>query len=97
MRASTGVLSKGSEYGTHRDADEIAYIIRGRGYAIVGTDTVAIEPGVVTFIPQGMPHGFINESEEPLEYLVVHSPQSSATGFRRRAALPGPYCSRGSR
>jgi mannose-6-phosphate isomerase-like protein (cupin superfamily) len=92
LRAASGVLSRGSEFGVHRDADEVLYVTRGRGHAVVGADTVPIEPGSVMFVPQSTPHGLVNSSDRPLEYFVVHSPQTSAAGFRRRAAQPGLYC-----
>jgi mannose-6-phosphate isomerase-like protein (cupin superfamily) len=92
LRASTGQLSKGSEFGVHRDADEVLYITQGHGWAIIAADTIAVEPGSVMFVPQGTQHGLINMNESPLEYFVVHTPQTSAAGFRRRASIPGPHC-----
>ena len=77
----------------HLDADEMLYVVRGRGQAIVGDETIALQPGSIMFVPQDTPHGLINSNDEPLEYFVVHSPQASAAGFRRRAAAPGPHCS----
>ena len=94
LRAATGVLGRGSEFGVHRDADEALYVTRGRGHAVVGADTVPVAPGFVMFVPQGTPHGLVNSSDQPLEYFVVHSPQTSTAGFRRRAARSGPYCPR---
>jgi mannose-6-phosphate isomerase-like protein (cupin superfamily) len=94
LRAASGVLSRGSEFGVHRDADEVLYVTRGRGHAVVGADTVPVEPGSVMFVPQSTPHGLVNSADQPLEYFVVHTPQTSAAGFRRRAAMPGPYCPR---
>lgn len=94
LRAATGVLSRGSEFGVHRNADEVLYVTRGRGHAVVGIDTVPIQAGSVMFVPQNTPHGLVNSSDEALEYFVVHSPHTSAAGFRRRAALPGPHCPR---
>ena len=93
LRAAGGVLRKGEERGVHRDADEVLYVVRGRGQAIIGEETIAVQPGSMMFVPQDTPHGMINASDEPLEYFVVHSPQASAAGFRRRAAVPGPHCS----
>ena len=92
LRAATGVLSKGEERGVHRDADEVLYVVGGRGRALIGDQTTALQAGSVMFVPQDTPHGLINTDDEPLEYFVVHSPQASAAGFRRRAAVPGPHC-----
>ena len=93
LRASAGALSRGEERGVHLDADEVLYVVRGHGQAIVGDETIAVQPGSIMFVPQDTPHGLINPNDEPLEYFVVHSPQASAAGFRRRAAVPGPHCS----
>lgn len=93
LRASSGTLSRGEERGVHLDADEVLYVVRGRGQAIVGDETIALQPGSIMFVPQDTAHGLINSNDEPLEYFVVHSPQASAAGFRRRAAVPGPHCS----
>ena len=41
LRAAIGGLSKGEERGVHRDADEVLYVERGRGQAIVGDATVS--------------------------------------------------------
>lgn len=92
LRAATGALRTGSEYGVHRGSDEVAYIIAGHGWAIVGADTVPVGPGSLAYVPRGTPHGFVNRTEQPLEYIVVHSPETGTAGFRRRASLPGPYC-----
>lgn len=92
LRLAHGALRRGSEYGSHRGADEVAYIVSGRGRAIVGADTVPVAPGATIFVPEGTPHGFINDAEAPLEYLVVHGPAANVDAFRRRASLPGPHC-----
>lgn len=92
--AAAGALRQGSEAGVH-SVDEVVLITHGRGRAFVGADTVAVEPGSIVYTPVGERHGFINESSEPLEYLVVYGPWDSPRsrgGFRRLAAQPGPWC-----
>ena len=91
LRAATGSLRRGSEAGVHR-VDEVVLITHGRGKAFVGNDTVAVEPGSLTHAPRGMLHGFINESNETLEYFIVYAESWSRESFRRRAARPGQYC-----
>lgn len=91
LRAATGVLRRGSEAGVHQ-VDEVVLITHGRGRAFIGNDTAAVETGSVTHTPRGMPHGFINESNETLEYFIVYAGTGSREAFRRRAARPGPYC-----
>ena len=96
LTAAAGSLRRGAEVGTHRASDEVVYITRGRGRAFIGTDTTAVEAGSVTFVPAGTEHGFVNDSDEPLEYVIVYSTSFSAEGFRRLATRPGPYCGAGS-
>lgn len=91
LRAATGALRRGSEAGVHA-VDEVVLITHGRGKAFVGKDTVAVEPGSLTHAPRGMLHGFINESNETLEYFIVYAESWSREAFRRRADRRGPYC-----
>jgi hypothetical protein len=59
--------------------------------AVIGADTIPLEPGSTMFVAQGTTHGLYATSDT-VEYLLVHGPQASAAGFRRRAARPGPQC-----
>lgn len=91
LRAAAGSLRRGSEDGVHR-VDEVVLITHGRGKAYAGQDTAAVDAGSVVYNPRGMRHGFINESNEPLEYFIVYADSRSRQAFRRRAAVPGPWC-----
>jgi mannose-6-phosphate isomerase-like protein (cupin superfamily) len=91
LRASRGLLTGPELGGVHRDADEVLYVTRGQGRAVIAGDTLPLEPGSTMFVAQGTTHGLYATSDT-VEYLVVHSPQASAAGFRRRAARPGPHC-----
>lgn len=92
LTAAAGALRRGAEVGTHPIGDEVALFTRGSGRAFIGTDTVAVRAGSVTFVPQGAVHGFINDGEGTLEYVVVYQRGFSSAGFRRLAARPGPHC-----
>ena len=92
LTAAAGSLRRGAEVGVHPVGDEVAFFTSGRGRAFIGADTVDVRAGAVTFVPEGMQHGFVNESDEPLEYVVVYQRGFSTAGFRRLAARPGPYC-----
>jgi quercetin dioxygenase-like cupin family protein len=95
LTSAVGALRRGAEVGTHRMSDEVVYITRGRGRAFIGTDTTAVEAGSVTFVPAGTVHGFVNDADEPLEYVIVYSSSFSRAGFRALATRPGPYCPSG--
>ena len=92
LTAAVGALRRGAEYATHAVGDEVALFTGGSGRAFVGSDTMAVRAGSVTFVPQGTPHGFINDGEGTLEYVVVYQRGFSPAGFRRLGARPGPYC-----
>jgi mannose-6-phosphate isomerase-like protein (cupin superfamily) len=91
FRAATGALRRGQEAAVHQ-VDEVALFTHGRGRAFVGSDTVAVEAGSFVYTPRGMQHGFINESSETLEYVVVYAGSSARAALKRRAARPGPWC-----
>lgn len=93
LTAAAGALRTGVELGSHA-AEEVVLITHGRGRAISGADTVAIEAGSVVHNPGSITHGFINDGPDTLEYFIVYrweTPHSRA-GFRRLASRPGPYC-----
>lgn len=92
--AATGALRRGSEVGEHA-VDEAVLITHGRGLAFVGADTISVESGSIMYTPRGMRHGFINDTTETLEYLVVYGPfesPRSRASFRRLASQPGRSC-----
>lgn len=92
LNAAVGALRRGTEVATHRLHDEVVYITHGRGRAFIGSDTTAVEAGSMTFVPRDTRHGFINDSAETLEYVVVFSSSFSRARFVRLAGQPGPYC-----
>ena len=92
LTAAVGSLRRGSEVGTHDEMDEVAYITHGRGRAFIGADTVPVQAGSFTYVPRGTVHGFINDGDDTLEYVVVYAGGFSRKGFRALATRPGRYC-----
>jgi mannose-6-phosphate isomerase-like protein (cupin superfamily) len=92
LTTAVGVLRRGAEFSTHASGDEVALFTHGSGRAFIGADTVAVRAGSVTFVPQATVHGFINDGEGTLEYVVIYQRGFSPAGFRRLAARPGAYC-----
>lgn len=89
---TAAIAARGSNTGTHRDEDEAIYFLRGAGWTFVGRDTVAVEPGLMLFVPQGVPHGFFNTGATPLEFIWVIAPQGLANRFRKGGISPGNAC-----
>ena len=76
MAAGVMTLTAGSNNGlhSHQQAEEIWYIIAGRGKVRVGDETADLEPGMVVYGPPQTPHGFVNDGDEDLTALFVISP-----------------------
>ena len=61
----------------HHDCEELIIVHAGRGTYTVGDTTVEAGPGEVVVIPSGVPHRWVNHSQEPL----VHTGVFSTDGF----------------
>ena len=59
----------------HKIAEEIYYIVAGKGTAYLDGKVFNLEPGDFLRLPPGTRHRFITR-EEPLEMLDIHSPGS---------------------
>jgi quercetin dioxygenase-like cupin family protein len=60
------IFPPGSKHEIHRhpNAEEVEYIVSGRGTAHVGADAVELGPGEAVFVPRNEYHGFENPSGE---------------------------------
>lgn len=55
------------------------YVLRGRARVRLGDDIQEVAPGDIVFIPAGLPHYYINLSEEPFEFLCLVPNQEDIT------------------
>lgn len=63
---------------THTNAEEVLYVIRGRGRAISGDDEFEIKAGDLIYVPAGDVHYFENtDPNEELETLWLYAGASS--------------------
>ena len=76
-------MSIGAKLHYHRYMDE-TFIVK-RGILTVETlkNTFQAEPGSVVFAPRFSPHGFRNDTEEPVTLLLLFNPSSKREGFFR--------------
>jgi quercetin dioxygenase-like cupin family protein len=84
--ASTSVvyfeIAPGKHLGMHTDsAEEILYIVSGEGEAVVGDDTVAIEPGALALIPSMVPHDVVNTGDETIRVVGFFSSATVLSEF----------------
>lgn len=85
LLAGVGELRGDEGIGRHRTADEVIYVTRGWGHAVVGTDTARLGPGSVLYVPPGTPHRLVSTGARPMTYFFALGPAASAAGFREAA------------
>ena len=77
MVATQKLAASGIPVHSHTWEDELIYVIKGRGFAVVdeAQTAVPIEAGSVLYIPIGTWHGLRNaDPKEPMEALLVTTP-----------------------
>jgi len=55
----------------HPDAEEVYYILEGRGRIMVGDETRTVTPGHLIYIPPGQPHTIHALGVQPLRWITV--------------------------
>lgn len=60
-------------HGTHNHphATELYYVLKGKARVNVGDEWIDADEGTEIFIPKGMDHGVVNDSDEDFEFLYV--------------------------
>ncbi len=76
----------------HRDWEETVYGLEGVTTFTVGGERKELKAGDVLFIPRGVVHGFVNETQADARMLAVLTPGVLGPEFFREmsAALSGP-------
>ena len=62
---------KRSDYHAHADAEQLYYVLRGQGKMIVDDETYAIREGDVIYLPPGVKHRAVNDSDDWMEHVIV--------------------------
>jgi oxalate decarboxylase/phosphoglucose isomerase-like protein (cupin superfamily) len=74
---------QGHERHNHPDADEILYILSGRGEQMVDdADRFPVGPGQAVFIPTGAFHSTVNTGWEPLTLLAIYAPAGAEQALK---------------
>jgi mannose-6-phosphate isomerase-like protein (cupin superfamily) len=64
---------------THRDVDELSYVLEGEIGALIGDQELRAGPGTFVLKPRGIPHTFWNAGSSPARLLEIIWP----AGFER--------------
>lgn len=68
---------------THEDAEEVIYILSGKGISGVIDTEVEMKRGDTMFVPRGAVHWFYNPFPDPVEMLFVYTrPSLKSAGYR---------------
>jgi len=66
----------------HQDAEEVIYILSGKGISGVHDTEVEMKQGETMFVPRGAVHWFYNPFPEPVEMLFAYTrPSLRAAGY----------------
>lgn len=67
----------------HKDAEEVIYILSGKGMSGLIDKEVEMAQGETMFVPRGAVHWFYNPFDEPVEMLFVYTrPSLKSAGYR---------------
>jgi len=67
----------------HQDAEEVIYILSGRGMSGVGNTEMEMGKGETMFIPRGMVHWFYNPFDKPVEMIFIYTrPSLKSAGYK---------------
>ena len=67
----------------HTEAEEIMYILKGRGVSGLGDQEFEVGPGDTLWIPRGAVHWFYNPFDEPCEFVFLYTrPSLASAGYK---------------
>lgn len=67
----------------HKDAEEVIFILKGRGISGLVDLEVEMKQGDTMFVPRGAVHWFYNPFEEPVEMIFIYTkPSLKSAGYR---------------
>ena len=69
-RLMPGAVSNPNLPASHEE-DELTFVIRGEMTVILGEERVLLQAGDSLLVRPGMTHNYINESKEPVEFVMV--------------------------
>lgn len=85
-----GVFRPGARVAehVHADADELLFVLRGRGRLTLNGRDRVIEAPLAVFIPAGTPHAFLNDGPDTLTAVQVYDPAGPEARFTRWTRRP---------
>jgi quercetin dioxygenase-like cupin family protein len=58
----------------HHHQDETIYVLSGRFKVRIGDELHTLDSGGFAYLPAGLPHAFLNLTDQPAELIIVFAP-----------------------
>jgi quercetin 2,3-dioxygenase len=58
----------------HHHQDETIHVLSGRFNVRIGDQQHTLDPGGFAYLPAGLPHAFLNLTDQPAELIIVFAP-----------------------
>jgi quercetin dioxygenase-like cupin family protein len=71
----------------HHEQEETLHVLSGRFKVRVGDEEAVLEQGGFAFMPSGLPHAFLNLTDDPAEIVVVYTPGGCASFYAELGPL----------
>jgi quercetin dioxygenase-like cupin family protein len=71
----------------HHQQEETLHVLSGRFKVRVAEEEVLLEQGGFAFMPSGLPHAFLNLTDEPAEIVIVYTPGDGASFYAELGPL----------
>ncbi len=88
ISGGTTDIPVGSElpYHVHEKEEEMMFIYKGKGAAVIEGKTFPIESETMVFVPPGLKHTFKNTGNEPLSFAFFYAPAGPEQNIRIQAS-----------
>ena len=73
----------------HLTEDEVLFVHKGRGTATLGDETFPVETGSTLYIPHGVWHTVVNETDDAAQLVWFTAAPGIEDFFRRIGVKPG--------
>jgi quercetin dioxygenase-like cupin family protein len=71
----------------HHEQEETLHVLSGRFKVRVAEEEAVLEQGGFAFMPSGLPHAFLNLTDEPAEIVMVYTPGGGASFYAELGPL----------
>ncbi|HID96566.1 MAG TPA: cupin domain-containing protein [Candidatus Latescibacteria bacterium] len=75
---------------SHPEAEEVIYIMRGKGRVLVGEEVAPVRPGIAVLFPRGVPHMLQNTGDDVMKVICFFTPPADPGTYRFHEEITFP-------